>query len=252
MKRMKRAVIASMTRYSSMEELRVSLALRTAEEARKHGYRLVVVDGGSPPQFLDELCSRGVLVYPQQGTGLGAAHRQLFSIATDVSSPQDAVDWLEIEKWPLVSQLKKANALILDGKADLVFPGRTEAAWRSYPPEQRLQEQFCNLAAATITGHKLDWFWGPFAANLAALRYFVEYDDKYGGTWDARTIPRLRVIAAGLKVQGVAVGYIHPPEQTAEETGKLFFIERRWRQVCEQVPAMKQEAERLGILARQP
>ncbi|MDP3727416.1 MAG: hypothetical protein Q8R35_02115 [bacterium] len=248
---MGQAIIASMTFYKSLQETRVPLALRTAEEAQKYGYPLVVVDGGSPPQVLEALRARGTKVHPQEGTGLGAAHRQLFSIAAGMSQPRSAIDWIEIEKWPLVSQLYRVNSLILDGEADLVFPSRTPVGWKSYPPEQYHQEKLCNMAAAAITGYNLDWFWGPFAANLKALQHFIEYRDEYGGTWDARTIPRLRVIAAGLKLTGVPVPYTHPPEQTAEETGVLEpFIMRRVRQVCEQVPAMYEEAKKLNILAK--
>lgn len=246
---MGQTVIATMTFCQSMEETRVALALRTAEEALKHDYRLVVVDGGSPAEFLEALRTRGAQVHPQQGTGLGAAHRQLFSIAAGMIGPHGTVAWIEAEKWPLVSQLERVNALIRRGEADLVLPSRTPVAWESYPLEQAHQEAFCNIAALAITGHKLDWFWGPFAANLKALQHFIEYKDEYGGTWDARTIPRLRVIAAGLKVTSVTVPYIHPPEQTAEEKGVLEpFIMRRVEQVCNQVPAMYQEAKKLGLL----
>lgn len=248
---MGQTVIATMTFYRNNEELRAKLAVRTAREALKHQHRLIVVDGGSPTEFLEVLRDHGADVHPQEERGIGPAHRQLFKIAAERAGEDGAICWIEAEKWPLVAELWKATTPVLNGNAGLVLPERTEEAWHSYPPEQRLQEQFCNMAAVAITGLALDWFWGPFVASQVAIRHFVEYRDDYGGKWDARTIPRLRIIAAGITVKGVRVNYIHPPEQTAEETGVLEpFIVRRVEQVCNQVPAMLAEAKKLGIIPR--
>lgn len=246
---MGQAVIATMTFYRSANEMRTRLALRTVVEALYHHYPLVVVDGGSPQPFLEMMREQGAHVYPQEGSGIGPAHRQLFKIASERAGEDGAICWVEPEKWPLVAELWKAGGPVLNGEADLVLPERTEEAWASYPPEQQLEEKFCNMAAHRITGLALDWSWGPFVASQAAIRHFIEYQDDYGGRYDARTIPRLRAIAAGLIVKGVRVNYAHPAEQTAEETGVLEpFIMRRVEQVCNQIPAMYQEAKKLGIL----
>lgn len=245
---MGQAVIATMTFYRSVGEIRAQLAMKTVLEALYHHYPLVIVDGGSPPMLLGMMREQGADVHPQQGSGIGPAHRQLFELASERAGDDGAICWVEAEKWPLVAELWKATSPVLNGEADLVLPCRTDEAWASYPPEQQLQEKFCNMAAAAITGLALDWFWGPFVASQAAIGHFIGYKDDYGGRYDSRTIPRLRVIAAGLRVTGVTVNYIHPPEQTAEETGVLEpFIMRRVEQVCNQVPPMYQEAKKLGL-----
>lgn len=241
---MGRVVIATMTFYKSMQEMRAKLALRMAEKARK-GYPLIVVDGGSVPEFVTALQDFGARVHSQQEKGLGPAHRQLFSLAAKAAGEDGIVDWVEAEKWPLVSELGKMNRLIVDNEADLVMPGRDEEAWASYPPTQMYQEKFCNqVMKSMFPAIEADWFWGPFAANQAAIRHFIAYQ---GEGYNGRSVPKIHAIAAGLKVRGVTVNYIHPAEQTREETGNLFYDLRRVKQV-EQVAAMAEAARGFGLI----
>lgn len=241
---MGQSVIATMTFYRSMQEMRAGLALRMAEEAQKHRYPLIVVDGGSAPEFITALQDLGASVHSQEEKGLGPAHRQLFTLAAEAAGENGIVDWVEAEKGPLIFQLWRMNNLIARKEADLVMPGRTEEAWASYPPAQMHQEKFCNLAMRSMfPAINVDWFWGPFAANQTAIRHFIAYQ---GEGYNGRSVPKIHAIAAGCRVLGVEVNYIHPPEQTQEETGNLFYDLRRVKQV-EQVAAMYAEAKKLGL-----
>lgn len=242
---MGQAVIATMTFYKSMQEMRAGLALRMAEKAKRHSYPLIVVDGGSAPEFVTALKELGATVHSQEEKGLGPAHRQLFALAAQAAGENGIVDWVEAEKWPLVAELWKINRLIAHNEADLVMPGRTAEAWGSYPTTQMYQEKFCNLVMHSMF-HAIiaDWFWGPFAANQAAIRHFIAY---HGEGYNGRSVPKIHAIAAGCRVQGVEVNYIHPPEQTQEETGNLFYDLRRVTQV-QQVSAMEKAARELGLL----
>ena len=243
---MGQSVIATMTFYKSID-MRAGLALRMAREARKHGYKLIAVDGGSPMEFIAALEGFGATLHPQKGKGLGPAHRQLFTLAAEDAGEDGIVDWVEAEKWPLVAELWGINRPILDNEADLVMPGRTEVAWASYPPAQMHQEKFCNLVMKSMFPTiDADWFWGPFAANQAAIRHFIEYD---GEGYNGRSVPKIHAIAAGLRITGVTVNYLHPPEQTREETGNLFYDLRRVKQV-EQVSAMAETALKLGLIIK--
>jgi len=242
---MGQAVIATMTFYKSMQEMRAGLALRTAEEAGRLSHPLIVVDGGSTPEFITKMRNLGAVVHSQEEAGLGPAHHQLFALAAEAAGENGIVDWVEIEKWPLVSQLWQMNHLIEINEADLVMPGRTEGAWASYPPTQMHQEKFCNLCMKSMfPAIVADWFWGPFAANQTALRHFIEYR---GESYNCRSVPKIHAIAAGLRIRGVTVQYIHPPEQTREETGNLFYDLRRVTQV-QQVAAMEKAARNLGLI----
>lgn len=245
---MGRAVIATMTFYKSMSEVRVPLALRMLEEAQSRGYSVVAVDGGSPPEFLAAMIERGATVHSQEAKGMGPAHRQVFRLAAEAAGADGFVNWVEAEKWQLVRNLIYVNYPVLKGEADLVMPGRAETGFRSYPPEQMHQEKFCNLALRAITGIEADWFWGPFAANRAAIQHFIDYhEENEERSYNGRSVPKIRCIAAGLRVRGVTVGYTHPPAQTAEETGNWEFIKRRIAQIG-QVTAMADEAKRLGLI----
>jgi hypothetical protein len=244
---MARTVIATMTFYGSMPEVRVPLALKMAEEARRFGYQVIAVDGGSPDDFVESMRLRGAMVFSQQEKGMGPAHRQVFKLATEAAGPNGTIAWVEAEKWQLISELWRAVAMVKIGMVDLVMPGRTEVGFLSYPPEQMHQEMFCNLALQAITGIEADWFWGPFAANYAAIQHFISFhEENEERSYNGRSVPKIRCIAAGLRVRGVTVDYTHPPEQTAEETGNWKFLERRIVQIG-QVTAMAEEAKRLGV-----
>ncbi|MBI2055306.1 MAG: hypothetical protein HYT42_00205 [Candidatus Sungbacteria bacterium] len=242
---MEKVVIATMTFYKSMQEMRAGLALRTAKEAQKYDYPLIVVDGGSAPEFIGAMGAFGAVIHPQKEKGLGPAHRQLFTLAAEAAGENGLVDWVEAEKWPLIAELHKINRPILDGEADLVMPVRTEEAWASYPPTQMHQEKFCNLVMKSMfPAIDADWFWGPFAANRRALLHFEIYQ---GEGYNGRSVPKIYAIAAGCRMQGVEVSYLHPPEQTQEEFGNLFYDLRRVKQV-EQVAAMAAAARGLGLI----
>lgn len=242
---MGQAVIATTTFYMSMDDVRAKLALETARAAKTFGYPLVVVDGGSPEDFKNELQRWDALALDETSRGMGAGRRQALAEAAKLAGQNGVVIWMEPEKWMLVRCLNKAAGPILDNEADLVIPARESL--ESYPPEQAYAELMGNLAIKYLLGQWYDFWFGPFVANRRALHFFLEYRGKYGDKWDSIHIPRLHVIKAGLRLASVEVNYIHPSEQTAEETGNMDFFAKRLDQLQNMVPAFRKEAELLGL-----
>lgn len=251
-------VVIATTTFSPTFDLRATLALKTAENAKAYGYRLVVVDDGSAEELRTGLRLRradlfDAAVRHQPYMCMGPGRRQAMKIAGEIAGENGLVLWMEPEKYTLISEIEKMAKPVFSfspfsGAADMVIPDR--GPLDSYPIEQRLAEPLGNLAFERLTGLKLDMWSGPKAMNSRALQYFLSYDGEYGDRWDSVAIPVLQAIAAGLKVVGVRVNYVHPPEQTVgEETVEM--LEKRIVQLHNLVPAMIAEAKKLGLYPKQ-
>lgn len=241
-----KCVIATTTNYRTVDEVRARLALRFAEEAKRYGYRLAVVDGDSPQAFRDALSERGACIFPEpRGGGMGASRRQALIEAREFAGPDGVVAWVEPEKWPLVANLGPALACFDQG-ADLVVPARTEAGFLTYPSEQMWAEYIGNRTFRKIAGVRLDAWFGPKLMNREALKRFLDYSGTYGDRWESLLIPVLACIKDGLKVVSAQVVYGHPPEQTAAE-GTIEMTMLRIEQIRNIVPALQAAALHLGL-----
>ena len=241
-----RAAIATTT-FSKTIDLRSRLAIRTAQEAQQYGYPIAVVDGGSAGEFREKLLACGVLLFDQATKGMGSSRRQAMSEAAKIAGDNGVVIWMEPEKHTFVSELHKVVKPIQSDEVDIVVPARKSLS--SYPPEQEHAERIGNLAFKYLFGRELDPWFGPRAMNQKALGYFLAYQGEYGDKWDSIFIPVLRAMKDGLRVKSVEVDYVHPHEQTAEETGKIDFLLKWVEQLLNLIPALQHEAEKLGIAA---
>ena len=236
----KNVVVATAT-FSKTYDLRAQLAVKTARACMEHGYALIVVDGGSPRDFLEDLGTKHV--FAQALPGMGPSRRQAMKAAGKIAGPDGLVLWMEPEKYTLVSEIEAICVGMMGVGADLAVPDR--GPLDSYPLAQRLAEPLGNIAFERITGVKLDMWSGPRMMNAAALQYFLAYEGEYGDKWDSIFIPVLRVMWAGLKVVSVPINYVHPPEQTQSEEESLAMVMKRIDQLG-LVLSMAKEAERLG------
>jgi len=241
---MAKVAIATTTFYKSAKEIRFQLALRTVRAATKFGYLIAVVDGGSPDEVCKKFSDAGAYLFQQELPGMGPSRRQAIAAAAKLVNNDGAVVWMEPEKYTLVPQLYKAATPILNGVSDLVIPARKSMT--SYPLEQQCAEFFGNLAFQHITGLALDAWFGPRVMNQRAINYFTTYKGEYGDKWDSIFIPVLRAFKAGLRVRSVKVNYTHPKKQAATETG-LNFLVKRLDQLNNLIPAMAQEAKKIGL-----
>lgn len=242
-------VIATTTFTKDSTDTRARQAIRTVQEAQTHSFPIVVVDGGSPVDFRQELQSLGAILLDEQERGMGPSRRQALREAGRIAGPNGVTIWVEPEKYTLVAELHKVAAPIFSGQADCVVPSRTNLGLSSYPPEQVHAELLGNQAFAYISGQSLDAWFGPFGCNELALQYFLNYQGEYGDKWDSIFIPRLRLIKDQKRVMGVPVNYTHPHEQTVQERGNLDFLIKRIEQLMNLVPALRTEGQKLELCA---
>ncbi len=244
---MVRDTVLATTTFSVSYDLRARLAVRTMEEARRHEYKIVVVDGGSDERFRRDMRSRGAILLDETERGMGPSRRQVLHAARNLVGSEGIVAWLEPEKWPLVSELWKALRPLRLRHADFVQPCRQSLD--SYPPYQQQAERRGNLAFLQATGLDLDVWFGPRVIGPRALPFWLDYRGEYGDRWESVLIPILRAAAAGLRIVGEEVHYAHPPEQTAAETGDGEMDRKRDAQFQTIVAAIQKEAAKLGLRA---
>lgn len=228
----KRAILATTTYARSTdnyERIRARLALKTIFEARLQDYDIVVVDGGSPDDFIYNLLDLEAKVFQQEVPGMGNARRQALRLAKEASSNGDAVVWLEPEKYTLIPFIKSGTEKITSENYDLVMFRR--ANLDSYPPEQVHAYQMVQLAFRYLTNIDCDFLFGPVALSHRATDYFLAYRSEYGDMWDSIHIPKFHIMREGLPWTQVTINYQHPQEQTRAEQGNMDLFMRRVEQV---------------------
>ncbi|MES2006526.1 MAG: hypothetical protein V4436_00290, partial [Patescibacteria group bacterium] len=71
----KARAIVTATYYTSPDDLRFGLALKTCAAAKEAGYPLFIVDGSPDPSIREALRNSGAIVYEQVEDGMGASRR---------------------------------------------------------------------------------------------------------------------------------------------------------------------------------
>lgn len=214
--RKKKVAIATTTKYSletQAEIVRSSLAKAAAVKAVESGYEIVIVDGGSPASFRQEIKGAGAQVYLHPELGMGEQRRKAIQYVFDQGA--DIIVWMEPEKEPFISLIGRTAEPIIEGRADMVVPERNSL--ELYPAFQQASEKSGNAFWKELTGVRLDVFFGPRVWRRKLSSYFLDLNvEKYGDKW-AIYIPVLNAIIDGEIVVGVRVDYIHPKKQTEVE-----------------------------------
>lgn len=243
-------VIATTTRYPSVQDLRCQLALAMIHQAVKvQGFDVVIVDGSPQPNNIRSvLKDAGAIIFEEApASTMGASRRQALTQASRLE--QEVIIWMEPEKEPLVSCLAELAQPILNDQADIAIPSRSEAGLASYPRLQRLAEECGNETFKRVSGLTLDVWFGPRLMNRKGVKFFLEYDGKYGDRWDSIFIPLLRAHAAGLKILNMPTQYLHPQKQTQQEEKDMATgIVKRLEQLQNLITALCQEAIVLKLI----
>lgn len=244
-------VLASTTFYQPEkgvhDALRFELAQQTVREAGRLGLPIIIVDGSPDPQVAETLRALGATVYKQTEPGMGGSRRQAFRLA--LASGAKVILWLEPEKGPLVELVRPACQLITNGGYDIVVPRRRTLD--SLPLNQALSEALANWEMGALPGLEgLDLMFGPRVLSRRAAELFLAYhpEDREKDKWHILFLPLLQAYRVAMKITGIAVDYVHPPAQTAAETGDADMDAKRGTQREGLVAGMREEARRLGLI----
>ena len=245
---MKKIIIATITKYRSEQETRALQCLRLLREVRRNNYRIIMVDAGSPENFVQKCQKLGAMVFPQATNTMGGGRREVFQKAGEMIDIGDAILWTEPEKYTAIKYFSKITKPIISGRADFIAGERKNL--NTYPMEQQYLEKTVALAYEYITGQKVDLGFGICAFNLVALKFFLDYHGDYGDKWDSLLVPRLRILKAGLRMENIKVPYKHPRIQTLQETGDMDFFMKRIEQLNNVISPLYEEAIKLGLYPR--
>lgn len=244
-----KVVLVTSTRYESENEPRARLAIRTCVAAREHGYQIVVVDDSPCPAFKALIRETGAVLVEQDDPGMGGSRRQAIRIGLDRGAK--VIIWLEPEKHTLIPLLEPCITPVLEDRADVVIPRRRNLD--NYPRYQQLSEFKGNWLMGTILGRAdLDYYIGVRVMSVAAANLMVGYNPayaqlgrKYGDRWEILFIPIVWYIHNDWRILSVAVDYVHPPEQSGEDSDEM--NRKRDDQLIKLVEAVATEADFLGI-----
>ncbi len=206
-------VLVTGTHHPDPNNFRTLLAREMIKSAIEMGYTTVVVDNGPNDKFIREIQGYGAITDYVPTFKMGAQRRHAFQLAKDLG--KQIIAWTEPEKTTYLDDIAKTAKPILNGEGEIVIPKRKDLT--SYPTLQQETEPIGNSFFNELTGYKLDVFMGSRSWDRGVTDYFLDYDGKYGDSWDAINIPVLRAIADGRRVIGANVDYVNPKIQTQEE-----------------------------------
>jgi len=206
-------VLVTATSYKSNSEadrLRSRLAVDLVKKATSQDYPIIVVDGGSLPETVEQLKQAGARIFGQQSDSMGGAIRE--AIQEGLKLDPQVIFWTEPEKVDVVKNIDLIVRPILRSEAEMVVPKRRDL--KSYPKFQQHSETLINLFWETLTKTALDISFGPkvFKKNLA--QYYLEYQGGFGDRWEELNLPLARILNEGHKIKSIEVDYTHPIEQS--------------------------------------
>jgi hypothetical protein len=245
--------VATTVRYGNSESdrIRSGLAYETFRKAREAGHEVVVVNGGCPRRFLEEIMELGVILEKEKAGSMGSGRRQ--AIRTAMETGRDVIAWTEPEKYPLVEDYHRMASPILAGEADSIVPFRTWEALKSYPQQQVHGELAGNLTVQNVIGYYLDLWFGPkFWKREATEFYLGEFEElkkrlDLPDLWDSTIIPSLLMHHGKARIGDVDSSYRHPEEQTEVEAGNIGFDIKRARQLDILTHSIAKVARWLGM-----
>ncbi|MBI5804122.1 glycosyltransferase [Candidatus Pacearchaeota archaeon] len=208
-------VTIATTTYDKNEEKESRAIINALREWHDLGFNIVVSDGGSSKNLLNQMSEIGKIKIRQRksekvGTGIRQAIAEAFR-------ESDVVIFSDGDKGGSYGFQAKAKEFLSELEdRDILVVGRTDNSFDSYPPFQRKIEReidnyFYSKFIKRISGQDVsDVTYGPRIIGKNAEKYFT--DTTYE-TWAAAYEPILTAARAGLKVGEVKADIKFPSER---------------------------------------
>ena len=184
-----------------------------------HDVPVYITDGGSPAHFIDFL--RGFPNFILSGTpAKGLLAQVANSLSAAYAAGADYILYSEPDKKHFFQEglspfLEQAS---VNAQTGVLLASRTAAGFASYPAFQRMTETTINNCCTEVTGHALDYTYGPFLMSCKLIPHlkFAQEDLAWG--WR----PYIFTIAhrLGLRLEEYQGAFFCPPQQqqdSAEE-----------------------------------
>ena len=219
------------TKYSSIEDSRYKLFLKTIKTCLHHSYitKVVVVDS-SENKVLNHMkillnnSKIDLIVLKDFSYLKGGGIREGIKYVNDKYGKNNVIVFQEPEKENMIYHYLDILEKYKNEKSYICIPKRVSEAFDSYPIEQQYEEKFLNCYLTKLTGLKIDWSFGPVMFTGDLSEYWLNYDGKL---WDAQIIPIYEAMKNDIKIYSEAVCFFYPKSQKEKEEDNLEFIEKR-------------------------
>jgi hypothetical protein len=226
-----------------IEKVRTEVFIDTVKKMADFGLSLVAVYIETQRLILNELKRFGVILIPQQSSGMGNVRKEALRAALDRFPNAKYLCWLEPEKTNMVQFVEPMCAKMTREQSALGMFNRMDMS--SYPPEQTHYYLLCRAVASQLVGFDLDYAFGPMITTRSATSYFLEYRGEYGSKWDSILIPRLRIIKTGAGLSILPIDFRNDLRMTQVESGNETIILKRIEQLNNVVPSLIAEWQKL-------
>lgn len=148
---------------------------------------IVVCDGGSPADFLDQLKKiEGIIITPQPG---GSLLNQVRESLNTAAAAFPYVFYTESNKLDFFSRqllffLDEANKIIKQSHPDVIVASRSPESFSTYPPFQKQTESITNLLLADFLETKIqDYSYGPRVIDSQLISSLNSIGTDLGWGW---------------------------------------------------------------------
>ncbi len=231
-------IIYTSTLYvDEKSKVRSELCLNMLRNAEALGVTVVLADGGSNSNFINEVKKLSNVVLIEGKTkSMGPDRRDALEEAVQLAAREKMQRpcflWTEPEKDGLITEQNLTNMVAeIKRGSNIVAPARKENAWESLPRNQRWFEQRANKRSLELMKefsdgrHQqlLDLWFGPKMFDREGAKFFQEYnkDNNRIDLWDAILVPVTEAIKAGKRVASVPVDYEYSENQRQEDSNEL-------------------------------
>lgn len=232
--------IFTTTFYKDDESSRVRSAL--AEKFFDHvnglNIKCIVVDGGSYPEFLENIKKfKNIKIVSETTLGMGESRRKALEVALNLMAEENNPSflWVEPEKEDLIKEesLGAMIKFLREERADIVVPSRVSK--ESYPKFQKWIEERANKRAGQLFNKsendemfesEVDLWFGPKMFNREGAKFFLNYKGNLD-KWDSIIKPVIEAQGAGKNIVSAPVDFKYPEEQKNYEEGNEIFDQKR-------------------------
>lgn len=209
------------------DEVRYRIAQLTVSAYADRDIPLVVMDASPNPAVARRLEGLGGIVIEAPRPGL--ATQTIDGVAFAVAHGATKVVRHEAEKEGMVEFADEISAGLEE--QEILVIGRTEEAMASLPKVQARTERLAGWLLEQYFNFPPDALSGGRAYTPTGAEYLARYDvEEHGNNWLYMYFPVLAAMEDGVRVGGLQVPLLHPPEMVAEEEGNLVYDRKRYEQ----------------------
>ena len=190
-----------------------------------------ITDGGSNAAFLENLHSfPHFTLVPATEQGLWAQAKNSLLAAYRSGTP--FIFYTEPDKFNFfhygLSQM--LAAIQTDEQSGIVLAARSAVGMATFPPFQQMTETTINNCCTEVTGHRVDYSYGPFLLNRQLVPYLIQMQEDIGWGWRPYTFGMAHRL--GYRIEAYMDDFSCPLQQRTDSPKERIY---RMRQLSQSI-----------------